>query len=144
MELDARALPAGTTLEADVCVVGAGPAGISLARALAAEGVEVVLLESGGLALDPAAQDLNAGGVSGPYAGPRATRHRQVGGTPHLWNTAAEGRGGWARHLPLDPEDFAVGTAEGSSATVVATSWPRPDAWKYAAIAIRKQTAAGK
>ena len=36
MELDARELEAETRLEADVCIIGAGPAGITLARELAA------------------------------------------------------------------------------------------------------------
>jgi flavin-dependent dehydrogenase len=46
---DAREVPAGVVLETDVCVVGAGAAGITLARELASAPFGVVVLESGGL-----------------------------------------------------------------------------------------------
>jgi glycine/D-amino acid oxidase-like deaminating enzyme len=39
----------GETYEADICVVGAGAAGLTLALELAQQGLEVVLVESGGL-----------------------------------------------------------------------------------------------
>ena len=45
---DARDLAPGDVLSFDVIVVGAGPAGISLARALRGRGLAVGLLESGG------------------------------------------------------------------------------------------------
>ena len=38
----------------------------------------------------------------------------------------------------------AAGSAEGSSATLEATSDPMPDAWKYAAAPMRRQTTATK
>ena len=37
------------TIKTDVCIAGAGPAGISLALDLAKQGVRSVLLEGGGL-----------------------------------------------------------------------------------------------
>ncbi|MEA3065787.1 MAG: hypothetical protein QOJ27_2239, partial [Sphingomonadales bacterium] len=48
-------------LEGDVCVIGAGAAGISLAPRLLKRGRRVVLLESGGLDYEAPAADLNAG-----------------------------------------------------------------------------------
>ena len=45
----------GGTLEADVCVVGAGSAGISIARELADSPLEVIVVEGGGM--EPAAGD---------------------------------------------------------------------------------------
>ena len=51
--IDARELEPGRRLDADLCIVGAGAAGLALADALAGSGREVVLLESGGLERDP-------------------------------------------------------------------------------------------
>jgi cation diffusion facilitator CzcD-associated flavoprotein CzcO len=45
-KLDAR-----TTLDATVCIIGAGAAGIALACELDGSGFKVILLESGGLRL---------------------------------------------------------------------------------------------
>ncbi len=114
MELDARAVPAGTTLDAEVCVVGSGPAGLALARELAGRGTGVVVLESGAPGPDPAADELGEGEVRGEWYGSlRRTRHRRVGGTPHLWNTFLDGRNGWAKYVPLDSADFAPGEGDG-------------------------------
>jgi len=49
MFIDASALPRNTIVDADLCIVGAGPAGIALATELRRSGLQVVLLESGGL-----------------------------------------------------------------------------------------------
>jgi choline dehydrogenase-like flavoprotein len=53
MFTDARALPDGTTLRADVCIVGAGAAGVTLALALAGGSDRVVVLEGGGVEDEP-------------------------------------------------------------------------------------------
>ena len=106
MWIDARSLPSGTTLRADVCVIGAGPAGLTVASALAARGVDVLVLESGGVRIEGAAQALNEGAVVGDaYAGLRHTRARALGGTAHTWNTPVNGAAG-AKYAPLDPIDF--------------------------------------
>jgi len=67
----------------DVCIVGGGPAGISLALRLARdEGLAVSLLESGGLAFDEATQRLaRAETVGTPYYPLHETRIRALGGT---------------------------------------------------------------
>ena len=105
MELDARTLDA-PLLDADVCIVGAGPAGLTVARQLASRNRRVVILESGGRDHEPAAQMLNDGTTTGDaYAGPGATRHRQAGGTAQAWNTWFGGEVG-AKYAPLDALDF--------------------------------------
>lgn len=110
MLLDARRFSGGTTLDTDVCIVGAGPAGLVLAAELAGR-CDLILLESGGDHDEPDAQALNDGDLIGnEYAGLGATRHRQVGGTSNIWNTPVDGAAG-AKYVPLDALDFHRGTA---------------------------------
>lgn len=106
MELDARRLAEGACLDADLCIIGAGPAGIAVAREFLGRDIDVLLLESGGWEPDERVQRLNEGRVVGDvYAGLRSTRHRQIGGTARIWNTPVGGFIG-AKFVPLDPWDF--------------------------------------
>lgn len=76
----------GATLACDVCIVGAGAAGITVAQALAGSRLQVILLESGGLTPDPATQDLNRGRVLGTGQPPlEQSRLRYFGGTTNHW-----------------------------------------------------------
>lgn len=104
MRLTATAAPA--SLEATVCIVGAGPVGLALAGALVESGVDVVLLESGMPDGSQEAEALNEGLQEGdPYAGPAATRARGPGGTAAVWNTVHHGIP-MAKYLPLDIRDL--------------------------------------
>ena len=97
MLIDARELEDGSRIQADLAIIGAGPAGISLARAYAGAGRAVCLLESGGLSAEAQTQTLCQGesvGIAYPLT---ATRLRQFGGTSGHW-------GGYCR--PLDAIDF--------------------------------------
>lgn len=100
MLIDARSLESGTVREADVCVVGAGAAGITLARELAGGPLRVALLESGGLETDAESQQLYRGRVHGrPYFTLDSARTRRFGGSTWCWH-------GLCR--PLEPSDFEV------------------------------------
>ncbi len=82
----------------DVCVIGAGPAGITLALELEPTGMGICLLEAGGETYEPRAQRLLEGTMEGDRYPPlRDTRLSALGGTSHVW-------AGWCR--PLDPIDF--------------------------------------
>jgi choline dehydrogenase-like flavoprotein len=106
MELDAKRFSENTTLDTDVCIVGAGPAGLVLASELVDRQCDVIVLESGGHRPESEILALNVGDVSGDvYAGLGATRHRQVGGTTQLWNSAIAGAVS-AKYAPLDEADF--------------------------------------
>jgi len=96
--IDARNVPAGTILQPDLAIVGGGPAGISLALALANTPIRMVLLESGGMTPDAKTQALYSGTKTGaPYLTLEASRLRYLGGSSNHW-------GGWSR--PLDEIDF--------------------------------------
>ena len=58
MPIDANDIPRNSTQGCDVCILGAGPAGISLAIELIGSGLDVCLLESGGFDADQRTQDL--------------------------------------------------------------------------------------
>ena len=49
MLIDSRKLPQGEIINTEVCIVGAGPAGIALAKELIGKHFRVCLLESGDL-----------------------------------------------------------------------------------------------
>lgn len=83
---DLRRSPEGRLFEADVCIVGAGPAGVALARALSGSGLRILLVESGGLAIEPAVQSLNVAETTGlPHHGAVEGRARALGGAGRLW-----------------------------------------------------------
>ena len=105
MIIDARDL-AHSELEADICIVGSGPAGLVISRELSSTQASVLVLESGALGFDPDCQELNAGYVTGgSYNDLRLVRRRQVGGTVNIWNTNIGGNAA-AKYVPLDPIDF--------------------------------------
>ena len=96
--IDARSVPSGTVLQPDLAIIGGGPAGISLAMALASTPIRTVLLESGGMVFEPKTQKLYEGSqVGAPYQALDATRLRFLGGSTNHW-------GGWTR--PMDRLDF--------------------------------------
>jgi len=106
--IDGRLINSQTVDRARVCIIGAGPAGLTLGRELGLAGIKVVLIESGGVGTRSDAQELNEGTVLGdPYVGLRETRHRQLGGSINVWNTDVRATLG-AKLVPLDPSDFAV------------------------------------
>lgn len=78
-----RTLPA---FVADVCIVGAGAAGIVLAAQLMRKGKRVLLLESGGRKEDESFQELNRSDRIGqPLKSVHAGRFRVLGGTTIRW-----------------------------------------------------------
>lgn len=113
MLIDLRQLAGDEQFEADVCVVGAGAAGITLARELSARGRSVLVVESGGMAYEQPTQALYAGSEGGTVLDAKtqylsSSRLRYFGGTTGHWN-------GWCR--PLDADDFRL------------RPWVAPDRW---------------
>jgi choline dehydrogenase-like flavoprotein len=116
MFVDARSVPAGTVIETEICIVGGGAAGITVAHELVNAGHSVVLLESGAIEFKDSTQQLYAGtNIGRRYFDPAdvALRLRYLGGSSNHW-------GGWCA-IP-DELDFEV--REG----VPYSGWPFPRA----------------
>ena len=107
MILDGRTMPPDAGLDVDLCIIGAGPAGLSLAREFVDSGVRVAVLESGGLDREPDIDRLGVGDSVGyPYHALERTRVRGIGGTSLHWDEHENGNGeGWTAR-PLEPLDF--------------------------------------
>jgi choline dehydrogenase-like flavoprotein len=108
MLIDARELPSDALLQCDICIVGAGPAGITLAKEMEGKGLDVLVLEAGGEGIDEATDDLLLGEVTDPRypieSEPyplRTTRAKGIGGSSLRWCLPE----GW-RARALDPIDF--------------------------------------
>lgn len=98
MFIDTRSVEADSIIKTSVCIIGAGVAGITMALELEKLGLDVCLLESGGLIPDGPTRDLYRGEDVGlPYVFSDGCRSRFLGGSSNCW-------GGWCR--PLDPWDF--------------------------------------
>jgi choline dehydrogenase-like flavoprotein len=97
MFLDAHTLKE-QSLEADICIAGAGAAGMTLALDLRESGLSVILLESGGFRREAETQRLSDGRMLGINTwNMRSMRVRALGGATGHWE-------GWCR--PLMPLDF--------------------------------------
>ena len=86
MHIDARQLPDNTLIEGDICIIGAGAAGISLALEWIGTPYKIILLEGGGFDYEPAMQDLYRGKTTGQRYFPlESARLHYFGGTTGHW-----------------------------------------------------------
>jgi choline dehydrogenase-like flavoprotein len=85
--IDLEALPSEANLDCDLCIIGSGPAGATLAREFAKSKWRVTLLESGGFTRQPHADALNEiESVGWPRVMDQwSVRNRIVGGSSHTW-----------------------------------------------------------
>ena len=98
MHIDARNLDDNTLIEGDICIIGAGTAGISIALDWIDTPYKVILLEGGGFEYDDQVQSLYTGETSGQKYYPlKSTRLHYFGGTTGHWAGMCS---------PYDPIDF--------------------------------------
>lgn len=83
--------------DADVCIIGTGAAGISMAMRLAGSGLDVVILEAGGMMFEEESHEIYNGQATGMNYAIELSRMRYFGGSTNHWS-------GWCG--PLDVEDF--------------------------------------
>ncbi|MDP2231531.1 GMC oxidoreductase [Methylotenera sp.] len=123
MLVDMNAMDEKSSLrQYDVCVVGAGPAGITIARVLAGEGKTVALLEGGGLEYAETSQSLYQGKSIGlnNWNAVKNCRLRYFGGTSNHWG----GRCSFLDSIDFEQRDNYFGLP----------GWPsgsREDMFKY-------------
>jgi choline dehydrogenase-like flavoprotein len=112
--IDARPLEDGARLEADVCIVAAGAAGVTLALELEAPTRRVVLVESGGFEPDEAVQSVyDLESVGYPPRPDYMARACYFGASCNLWA---------GRCIALQELDF------GGPAWSRTAPWPIPSA----------------
>ena len=98
MITDSRSIPANAELQCDLCIVGAGAAGITLALQFVQSRFRIIVLESGGEKLEAKQQALNHGEVvDGVHPPAHLYRPRRLGGSTVSWG---------GRCVPLDEHDF--------------------------------------
>lgn len=114
MHLDNRSLENGSLIEGDLCIIGAGAAGISLALEWMQSGRKVILLEGGGFDVELQLQALYRGeSLDRPYYPLQSASLHYFGGTTGHWAGFCS---------PFDPIDFE------SRDWVPHSGWPFPRA----------------
>ena len=90
MILDAAKLEESSTHDCDICIVGSGPAGLTIANAVSRTSLQVCLLESGGLHTRRATKaQILADQFGVPIDGSKL-RKQQFGGASNMWAVSAE------------------------------------------------------
>ena len=106
MMRDGAGVGSGEHLVTDVCIIGSGPAGLSLATELLGSGLRVLVVEAGSRVVPPGGEPYTAGTSVGlPYPLARS-RSQGLGGTAHRWDVATPAGGPCVRLRELEDLDF--------------------------------------
>lgn len=96
---DLRDFKSGSLIQTDLCIIGSGPAGLSIAKEFIGTNVNVLVVESGGHEEEADTQSLydieNVGAFR--HIQQDQVRNRIFGGTSHTWT---------GKCAPFDPIDF--------------------------------------
>lgn len=86
MHINAKEIANNSIIEGDICIVGAGAAGISIALEYLNTPYKVILLEGGGFEYDEKVQESHSGkNIGHKYFPLQTTRFHKFGGTTALW-----------------------------------------------------------
>lgn len=111
MILDANEFEGARSFHTDICIVGSGAAGITIAREFCGTAYQIIVLEGGGGGLEPQSQEPYQSEVVGlSHGGIHQGRARAFGGTTWLWA---------GQCLPLFDIDF------------VRRDWVRYSGWPF-------------
>jgi len=108
MIVDGRSVGRDSVVHCDICIVGAGPAGLIAANEFLGEDHRVCVVESGGFEHDAATQLLARSEVEESddlYPDPFFAHDRRVGGTSAQWDVMVDGKV-HVHLMPLDAMDF--------------------------------------
>jgi choline dehydrogenase-like flavoprotein len=96
---DLNHLKSGSVFETDLCIIGTGPAGLSIANEFSGAGTRVMVLESGGIRDESETQSLyDIESTGAPRVlNQELIRTRILGGSSHVWT---------GRCAPFDELDF--------------------------------------
>ncbi|HLT40525.1 MAG TPA: FAD-dependent oxidoreductase, partial [Enhygromyxa sp.] len=98
MFVESRELQPNSIIEGDICIIGSGAAGMTIARELMDTQIRVIVLESGGYEEEDQIIDLSKGETVGrKYHELHRARSRFFGGSTNCWAGMC---------APLDPIDF--------------------------------------
>ena len=107
MFIDSRSVDEESVVHTDVCIVGAGVAGLTLAMEFRKAQFKTCIIESGGDKADKETQALYWGeNVGIPYYSLDTARARFLGGSSHYWVIKLPNNGLGVRLRPMDPIDF--------------------------------------
>jgi choline dehydrogenase-like flavoprotein len=99
MIVDFQRADTPTEIDCDLCIVGGGMVGLTIARVFAGTRARVCVIETGGQRANADLDALNAVAADAhPYPDPIGTRPRRLGGSTMLWGSHC---------APLEDEDFA-------------------------------------
>ena len=101
MIIESQDIKENTCYEADICIIGAGPAGISIAIEMQTSNKKIIILSGGAQHETASNQDLHKGFVDpkNSHEPLEENRRRAFGGGTVVWG---------GRCIPLDPIDFKV------------------------------------
>jgi choline dehydrogenase-like flavoprotein len=108
MIYDIENIETGKTLTTEVCIIGSGPAGLSVADTIARKSdKKVIILESGSFDMEQETESLSGGTKNGILEEELEELHaRRVGGTANHWILKLADKSNGYRYAELDVIDF--------------------------------------